>query len=274
MSTAQPDAATRTPARAPRAPAEETLAQESLYAHAERLARSRLRALACGVLDPCIALLQRLHKCAGGAQDPDAQAGEERSGLRNARPGGGRGAAAPSDEAQAEAPKPKRRLLACLIYSGVLLAGGMGGGALAFELLAKLLDRQATESRRLQAAIAKQSKSVAANQKKLDEAQTKRAEAEKKLEEAQAKRIEAEKKLEASLNDSKAAAEKQKKLDEAVRLLESIRAADRASNVPRSAPIGSGGGAERKPGPSKSGDCTLTAGNVNALKDCVANLNR
>lgn len=274
MNTAQPDAATRAPARAPRAPAEESVAQESLYAHAKRLVRSRLSAMACGVLDPCIALLRRLRKRTGGAQDADAEAGEDRSRPRNARLGGGRDAAAPSDEAEAEAPKPKRRLLAYLIYFSVLLAGGMGGGALAYELLAKLLDRQATESRRLEAAISKQAKSVASNQKKLEEAQTKRAEAEKKLEEAQAKRIEAEKKLEASLNDSKAAAEKQKKLDEAVKLLESIRGADRSSNVPRSPPVSRSGGTERKLGPPKSGDCTLAAGNINALKDCVENFNR
>lgn len=228
--------------------------------------------MACGVLDPCIALLQLLRKRTGGAQEADAEAGEDRSRPRNARPGGGRDAAAPSDEV--EAPKPKRRLLAHLIYFSVLLAGGMGGGALAYELLAKLLDRQAAESRRLEAAISKQSKSVASNQKKLDEAQTKRAEAEKKFEEAQAKRIEAEKKLEESLKDSKAAAEKQKKLDEVVKLLESIRGADRSSNVPRAPPVGGSGGTERKPGPPKSGDCTLAAGNVNALKDCVANFNR
>lgn len=229
--------------------------------------------MARGVLDSGIALLQRLRGHTGGAQDADAEAGEDRSRPRSARQVG-RDAAAPSDEAQAEVPKPKRRLPGYLIYFCVLLAGGMGGGALAYELLAKALDRQGTESRRLEAAISKQSKSVASNQKKLDEAQAKRAEAEKKFEEAQAKRVEAEKRLEASLNDSTAAAEKQKKLDEAVKLLESIRAADRAGNVPRSPPAGSSAGAERKPGAPKSADCNLRAGDVNALKDCVANFNR
>lgn len=271
MNTAQPDAATHAPARAPRAPAEESVGQESLYAHAKRLVRSRLSAMACGVLDPCIALLRGLRKRSGGAQDADAEDGEGRSRLRNARPGGGRDGAARSDEVEAVAPKPKRRLLAYLIYFSVLLAGGMGGGALAYELLAKLLDRQATESRRLEAAISKQSKSVGSNQKKLDEAQAKRVEAEKNLEEAQAKRVEAEKKLEEFLKDSKAATDKQKKLDEAVKLLESIRAADRSSAVARSPSAGS---AERRPGPLKSSDCVLVGGDVKALKDCVASFNR
>lgn len=230
--------------------------------------------MACGVLDPCIALLHGLRQRAGGAQDADAQTGGGGSRSRNARPGGARDAAAPSDEAEGEAPKPKRRLLAYLIYFSVLLAGCMAGGALAYELLAQLLERQATESRRVEAAMSKQSKSVASNQKKLDEAQAKRAEAEKKLAEAQAKRIEVEKKLEESLKDSKAAAEKQKKLDEAVKLLESIRGAERSGNVPRPPPVGSSGGAERKPGPLKSSDCALVGGDVKALKDCVASFNR
>jgi hypothetical protein len=269
LNTAQPDAATRAPARAARAPSDESGAQESLSAHAMRVLRARLSAMACGVLDPCIALLRQLRKHAGGVQDADAEDGEGRSRPRNARPGGGRDAEAPADEA--EAPKPKRRLLAGLIYLSVLLAGGMGGGALAYELLAKLLDRQGTENRRLTVAISKLSKSTASNQKSLDEAKAKRAEAEKKLEEAQKKQTEAEKKFDESLNDTKAAAEKQKKLDEAVKLLDSIRRAERPGNVPRSPPVS---GAERKPGPPKSGDCTLVSGNVDALKDCVANLNR
>lgn len=262
------------PAHVPRAPGEEPVAQESLSAHAGRLVRTRLSAMACGALDPCIALLRGLRQRAGGAQDADADAGGDRSRARNARPGGGRDAAAPPDDVEAEAPKPKRRLLASLIYLSVLLAGCMAGGALAYELLAKLLERQAIESRRLEAAMSKQSKSVGSNQKKLDEAQAKRVEAEKKLEEAQAKRVEAEKRLEEFLKDSKAATEKQKKLDEAVKLLESIRAADRVSAVARPPPAGSGGGAERKPGPLKSGDCALVGGDVKALKDCVANFNR
>jgi len=277
LNTAQPAAATRAPARAPRAQAEESAVEEteSLQAHAGRLVRTRLGAMACGVLDPCIAVLQRLRAGAGGAQDADTNGDEDSPRPRNARLGRGRDAVADAEEGEdeAEAPKPKRRLLAFLIYFSVLLAGGMAGGALAYELLAKLLERQAAESRRVEAAALKQSKSVASNQKKLDEAQAKLAEAEKKLEEAQKKQTEAEKNLEAALNDSKTAAEKQKKFDEAVKLLDSIRGADSSGNAQRSPAI-SRNSAESKQRPLKSGDCTLAAGGIDALKDCVKDFNR
>lgn len=273
MNTAQPADATRAPARAARAPADESAVEESLWQHAKRLMLARLVAMACDVLDPCIALLQRLRPRTGGAQGPDAQDEEDRSGPRKAGAGGGRDAlvraGAGEGEDRVDAPKPKRRLFAFLIYLNVLLAGGMVGGALAYELLAKLLDRQATESRRIEAAMSKLSKSAASNQKKLDEAQAKRVDAEKKLEDAKKKQIDAEKKLEAALNDTKVAAEKQKKLNEAVKLLESIRGADRLNSVQRSAPASA---SERRP--TKSGNCTLAAGNISALKDCVEDFNR
>lgn len=272
MNSAQSVAAMRAPARAARIPAEESAAEESLYAHASRLLRSRLGAVARRVLDAGIALLQRLRQRTGGAHALDAEDDENRSRLRHAEPGRRRDAAAPADEEEAEAPKPKHRVGAFLIYFSVWLAGGMVGGALAYELLAKLLDRQATHSRRLEAALSKHTKSAVSKQKNLDEAQTKRAEAEKKLEEAKKKQIEAEKKLEAALNDSKAAAEKQKKLDEAVKLLESIRAADRSNTAQRAPPVSSSG--EGRARPPKSGDCTLAARNINALKDCVEDFNR
>lgn len=291
MSTAKPDAATRAPAHAPRASVEEPVAEESLQHHAKRFLLSRLSAMACGVLDPCIALLQRLRQRAGGAQAADEE-GEDGPRSKNARPGGGRDAAARPNEGEgeddAEAPRQKSRLLSFLIYFSVFLAGGVGGGALAYQLLAKQLDRQATESRRLEAEMSERLKSVAPHEKKLEEAQTtgleaekkfeeaqaKRVEAEKKFEEAQAKRIEAEKKLEASLNDSRAAAQKQRKLDEAVRLLEQIRGADRSSKVPRSPSVDSKGSAEPDPRTPNAGNCTVAAGNVNALKDCVEKFNR
>ena len=275
MNTTQAAALKHAPARASRDPDEASAAEESLLHHAERLMRARLSAMARRVLDPSIALLQRLRELAGGAQDADAEAGDDRSRPRNARPGGVREAAAHANEGEGEAgaPRPKRRLLTYLIYLSVLLAGGMVGGALAYELLAKLLYRQTTEIQRVQAALSKQTKSVASNQKKFTEAQTKRTEAEKMLEEAQKKQVEEEKKLEAVLKDSKVAAEKQKTLDEAVKLLESIRAADRLTTAPRSPLVGSGNTELRLRSP-KSGDCTLAGRGVNALKDCVEEFNR
>jgi hypothetical protein len=271
LNKAQP-AAEHPPARAPRAEAEDSAAEESLPHHAQRVVVSRVHAIEKGLLDPLIAMLQRLRKGAVGAEGDDDESGEDGHRPRKARSGGGHGAPAHADEGEDEAPKPKRRLLPILIYFSVFLTGGMGGGALAYELLSKLLDRQATESRRLEAAMAKQAKSVASNQKNLEAAEAKRTEAENKLVEAQKKQAEAEKKLESALADTKAAADKQKKLDDAVKLLEQIRGPERAGSAPR--PPSAGGNAERKQGPPKAGDCTLAPGNIGALKDCVKDFNR
>ncbi len=285
MNTAQP-AAEHPPARAPRGKEEETSGEETLQHHAKRLAQSRLHAFERAILDPIIALLQRLRKGAGASDGAEDEGGEDRPRSRKAGRGGGHDADAHADgEDETEAPRPKRRLLIFLIYFSVLLAGGMIGGALAYDLLSKLLDRQATESKRLEAAMAKLSKSTASNQKSLDDAVAKRVEAEKKLEEAKKKQTEAEKKLEAALNDTKAMAEKQKKLDDAVKLLEQIRGSERAATAQRlpapsagGSAAGSGaagsGGSEGKARPLKSGDCALLAGDVKALKDCVKDFNR
>ena len=259
MSTPQRSAATREPARDPhardaRASAEEPAAVESLYAHAKRVLRSRVSAAATAVLDAGIALLQRLRKAAGGAQDGGTD--EDRPRSRKDLPGGRRDAAAP----EAETPKPKRRRRAFLIYLCVLLAGGLGGGAFAYDLLEKLLDHQFAESRRLEAAITEHSQSAAT--------------AQKNLEETQAKRIEAEKKLEASPDEyTKSAAEKQKKLDETQKQLETLLAAERARTSPPASPA-SRGGAGSKTSPIKTGDCALSPGNLTALKDCISDFNR
>lgn len=257
MSIPQPSVDVRAPARVAHASTEEPVAEESLWAHARRVLRSRVSAAATAVLDAGIALLQWLRKRAGGAQDPDAEAGEGRPRSRTDRPAGRRDAAAHSAEveAEAEAPKPRRRVRAFFVYLSILLAGGMGGGALAYDLLAKLLDRQAVESRRLEAAASKQAKAAATVQKKLEDA---------------------EKKLEVSLAEyTKSAAEKQKKLDEAEKRPVPILAAEGAGQAPRPSP-GSAGREPRPPKtPLKTGDCTLVgSGNVAALKDCVADFNR
>ena len=226
MNTSQPSAAMHAPApnvpapaRDARAPAGERAAEESLWTHAKRALRTRAGAAATAVLDAGIASLQRLRKAAGGARDADGAADEDRRRPRddrpNDRPGGRRDAAAPSAQAVAPAPKPTRRLLAFLIYLSVLLAGGMGGGALSFSLFAKLLDRQSAENRRVKATLSKNSKSTAADKKE--------------LELAQSKRIEAEKKLEASIAEhAKSSPEKQTKLDEAENRPATMLAAERA----------------------------------------------
>jgi hypothetical protein len=251
----------RAPARDARTPAEEPAAEETLSAHARRALRARASAAATAVLDAGIGALQRLRKQAGGAQDADGAADEDRrrpgngrpNDRPNDRPGGRRDAAAPS--AQAVAPAPRRRLRAFLVYLSVLLAGGMGGGALGYNLLSKLLDRQSAESRRLQATLSKHSKSTAA--------------ARKELEQAQAKRIEAEKKLEASITEyAKSSAEKQKKLDETENRLATMLAGERARNPRQPSPV-SRGSAGAKALPVKTGNCKVDGSNLSALKDCI-----
>lgn len=255
-----------------------------MCAHAGRSLRATVSAAVTGVLDAGIAVLQRLRKQVGGAQNADRGDGEDRSRSRMDRPGGRRDAPA---EAEAEAPKPRRRLRALLIYLGVLLAGGMGGGALAYNLLEELLARKTAESLRMKATIAKHPKFIVTTEKKLEEAQARLieaekkleassvAETEKKLEEAQAKRVEAEKKLETALAEyTKTAAEKQKRLDEAVRLLETIIAAERAGQARLPGNRGSASSAGSKAPPLKTGNCTLDSGKqADALKDCIKDFN-
>jgi hypothetical protein len=234
--------------------------------------QSHLSAAICGVLDPWIAGLQGLRRRAGGAPAAEVQAGEGHARPKAARPGEQHDAAPQA----VVAPRPRRRLLTYLIYFSVLLAGALAGGAAAYELLAKLLQRQSAENQRVEAAMAKQSKSVASNQSKLDAAETKRLDAEKNLVEAKKKQAEAEKKLETALKDSNALAEKQKKLDQVAKLLEQIRLAEASGAGSRSVPASSSGGnrPETRQRPPKTGDCTLSSGNIKAMKDCVDSFNR
>lgn len=175
MTTLQPPA----PSRNPRASAEESTAEESLSAHAKRALLTRVRARITAFLDAGIALLQRLRKKAGGVQAADED--EDRAGSRRDRPRGRQGATAPPDETAAEAPKPKRRLRAFVVYVSVLLAGGAAGGALAYHQFQKQLDRQLEESLRREEALAKKTRPSAEIRKSFEEEQARRAEAEKKL---------------------------------------------------------------------------------------------
>ncbi len=269
MSTPPSAADKHPPAHAPRDREEKPVEEESLPHHAQRLVQSRLRTMVNSIINPCIALLQRLRKRTGEEESGEGEGEDEkdRPKHKRAKPHGNRDTDEPADEADAEAPKPRRRLLTYLIYFSIFLVGGMAGGALAYEMLAKLLTRQSADIQRLETAVAKQTKSAASNQKKLEEAEVKRADAEKKLEEAKKKQVEAEKKLETSLKDVKSGEDKQKKFDEAAKLLDSIR--DKSGNAQRP-PAGS----EGKVRPPKSGDCTFAPGDVKSLKDCVREFNR
>jgi hypothetical protein len=248
----QPNASARGPSRIARASTEEPAAEESLTAHANRVLRARLTAAVVRVLDPGIALLQWLRKAAGGAQDAE---GDHRSSKD--RPGGRPETAAAADAADAAAPKPKLRLRAFLVYLSVLLVVGMGGGALAYDLLEKLVIYHFSENRRLETALSTQSKSAAATRQE--------------LEQALAGRIEAEKKLAALRAEyARAAPERKDKLAEAATRLGTTPAGN--AQAPQQAGHDSAG---RKAPPPKTGDCTVIAGdNINALMDCIHKFNR
>ena len=149
MSTPPPPAASRNP----RSPDEAPTAEETLAAHAKRALLTRVRGRITAILDAGIALLQSLRKKAGGAQD--AKEDEDRPGSRNDRPRGRPGSEPP---VEAEAPKPKRRLRGFLIYVSLMLAGGLGGGALAYTLFQKQLALQLEASQALEAALAKKTR--------------------------------------------------------------------------------------------------------------------
>ena len=173
MNTLQPPAVSR-PSRASD---ESPTAEESLAAHAKRALRTKLCARVTAVLDAGIAVLQQLRKKAGGVQD--AEENEDRPGSRNDRPRERPGSAAP--QVEADAPKPKRRLRAFLIYVGLMLAGGLGGGALAYTQFQKQLDRQLEASLKREAALAKETRPGAETLKTFEEELARRDKAEKKL---------------------------------------------------------------------------------------------
>ncbi len=174
--------ASTAPAASPRSrdPTDAPAAEESLSAHARRALRTRVRTRVTAVLDAGIAFLQRLREKAGGEQEK-ADDTDDRRGSRPDRSEARRSASAAPVETPAEAPKPKRRLRALLIHVGVLLAGGIGGGALAYTLFQQQLDRVLNDSLRREAALSKQTRPSAEIQKAFEDEQARRADAEKTL---------------------------------------------------------------------------------------------
>jgi hypothetical protein len=164
------------PSRDPRDSTEATT-EESLAAHAKRALLTRVRARLTAILDAGIAVLQRLRKKAGG--EPDAAEDEDRPRSRNDRSRERPGSVAPP--AEAVAPRPKRRLRAFLIYVGLMLVGGLGGGALAYTQFQKQLDRQLAASRSLEAAHAKKTQPSAETLKAFEDALVRRDAVERKL---------------------------------------------------------------------------------------------
>jgi hypothetical protein len=172
-------------------------------------------------------------------------------------------------EDRAAIAKPKRRLRGLLVYLVVALLGGMGGMALSYDLLSRLLDRQAVELKRQEIKQSKYAKSVARLQAQADSAQAKQAQAEARLAEMLA---ESEKKL--AEGERKLGELEKRRADAETRLASAL--ALRTSAVPRPQGGGSRSGARHdQTAWVKSGDCTLGGGNVqSALKGCMAEMGR
>jgi hypothetical protein len=220
------------------------------------------------VVDPCIAFLQWLRKGAGGTP-ATADDDRPRDRLRGCQV-----AATAPVEAISAIPKPRRRVRTFLVYSSVLLVSTMGGGMLAYNLFARLLDHQFAETRRLEEKISKHAKSTESMQKKLADSQTRRTEAEKKLA--------------ATLVETKmATAEKQRKIDAMEKRLNLTHASERTTQSPPESPAHRGNAVvasnagktsringQVRSGQVKTGDCTLETGNFAALKACIDEFNR
>ena len=278
MTAVHASGARRAPARDADAPAEETVAAPSAQARARQWlcaksgaayarAKEKLLTAAIGAIDSGIVALQGLRLHAGGEQPED-----ERPGRERARPG----TRAQSGRARTEAgagdriaiAKPKRRLRGLLIYLVVALLGGMGGMALSYDLLARLLDRQAVELKRQEIKQSKYSKSVARLQAQVDSAQARQAKAEARLAEMLA---ESEKKL--AEGERKLGELERRRADAETRLASAL--ALRMGAVPRPQAGSRNGARHDQTAWAKSGDCTLGGGNVqSALKGCMAEMGR
>ena len=241
-------------------------------------AKQALRAKATAAVDGGIAGLQKLRQRMLGAEES-----EERRGRDRERPGMRSTAGKSSREQPAETPmvaKPRRRLRSFLAYLSVMLAGSMIGMALAYDLLAQLLDRRAAELSALETKLTRTSKSLKTLRKQAVRQENKLTKAETLLAESIAenkkKLDDAEARLAAALADGK------KKPAE--RLANSTDAATRLASAPAAgASIAPGRGdaslrrrAVRRSPPvrNKSVDCTLGPDNVKSiLKGCIAEMN-
>ena len=216
-------------------PADEAATQARLFARAKRALRAGVNAMTIALSACGSALLQRLRK--QGSGNSDAESAEDTDEPAKNRPHARHGKAQPDAPPETATPQQRRCLRAILIHLGVLLAGGMAGGALAYNLLGTLLHQQFEKSRHLAAENSKLSRAAAAARKKLETAETERVAAEKKFEE-----------------------EKKR--------LEALLAAERARNAPM---LAASDGTAR---PLRTGECTLSKGNPASLKSCIEDFNR
>ena len=125
----------------------------------------------------------------------------------------------------------------------------------AYTRLESLVGEQLAENHRLETALADSARTGADAGKALEAERAKRTEAEAKLAEA-----------------AKSVTEKQKQLDAAEKQVGTLHLAERADVQP-AAPA-SHASDSRRSRPLKSGNCTLDAKNVDALKDCIESFNR
>jgi len=231
-------------------------------------AMQMLLAAATAAIDQGIASLQRLRQRAGdteqpheGRDDDDAREGDILK--RRGKPGTGVG---PKGEPAAEepvAPKPRRRLCSLFVYLSVMLAGGMSGMALAYNLLAQLLDRRLAEVHRQEVKLSENSKLMAELKQKLDQGQVKQTEAETRLAAALAE------------NEKTLGELQQKRADAQMRLASAP--AGRAGNPQRREDGGSsqGGARNGQAGRTSAGECNLGSGDIRSvLSGCIAEMNR
>ncbi len=232
-------------------------------------ARQALLAAATAAIDKGIASLQRLRLRAGGAQQPDEDRDDAnarvRAGRARERPGRPEARARPKgepDAAEAAAPQPRRRLRSLLVYLSVMLAGAMGGMALAYDLLAQLLDQRSAEVDRQEIKLSKLSKSMAELKGKLGVQEAKRTEAQTRLAAAVAQ----DEKNRGELQRLRAEADARLADAPAGRARDPQRQDDGGGrNAARNAQTGWGG----------AGDCTLGSGNIRSvLGACLAEMNR
>lgn len=254
------------PARDAEYPSEEPVAKEGWRVRARRsllawtnAVAARARQLLLAAMDAGIACLERLRERARGAEQADERRDRERPGRRATTVRARDKPAA----AEAVAPKPRRRLRGLLVYLGVMLAGGMGGMALAYDLLAQLLDHRSAEVKRQELKLSKYSKSAAELRKRLDQQQAKQSEAKARLAAALAE------------NEAKLGELQAKQADAESRLARALAA--RTSSPQRPEDSGSSRGAARsgQAGWTRSGNCTVGKGSVrSALKGCIADMDR
>jgi len=152
------------------------------------------------------------------------------------------------EDEQARRSDTEKRLAASLAAYSASTSG-------AYTRLESLFGEQLAENRRLEAALANTTQSSVETQKTLEEERARRTEAEQKLAES-----------------TKSMTEKQKQLDAAEKQLGTLHLAERADA--QQAEPASRASASRRSRPLKSGNCTLDAKNVDALKGCIESFNR